>query len=283
MATVRAVTDPIMRGGGTHDELSMGLTGQALDSPYNRFGGQRRAQEAIARSDVPVEHLRGLQAITLHSGMQPHFGGLQTTLGDYEPSTREINIHPATGDLESKRGLILGGKAQQSAKRLGISRAQGVTRQRAQPIYDAALIHEIGHHVDFSSRYGGRAPAESQVQKELQGRTGIGKTEGKADLYALQRFQNDPRNQRRTGFNVQRSTYAFRGTARDMPGYPKAQVEAGEAERKRADVEDYQEEKRNQGRKEWAAHKRKSLARYKRQQAAATARPKNRTNRKRRK
>jgi len=253
---------PVITGGD--QPYSHTLTGSTLDSPYNAPHGRRLVQEAIARSSMDVTKLKDLSGIHLHSGMQ-YVTGTPSVMGDYEPANRQINMYPLKGDLSVK-----GPKGGVVTSITG-GRGKPTSLKRALPRFDAGLMHEIGHHVDFTTRFpvgSSREMTPERTTRYLKSRTGVGKTEGAADRFMLQHFQNDPRNQRRTGFNIQRQTYGFRGTTpKTMPGYDPQLSESGAEERKRADVEDYQAARRNQGRKEHAQLRRKAVTRYKQQLA----------------
>jgi hypothetical protein len=233
--------------------VSYSPTGATLDSPYNVAHGPRLAREAIARSDIPVKHLEGISRISLQHGMRP--GNM--TLGSYAPSQRSIDIEPLKGDLSTPRGLMT--SPEQERKR------QGVTRQRAQPIYDAALVHEIGHHADFAKRFP-KGMNEEEVQKEIIDKpTGRGRAEGAADKYQLDRFKNDPRNQRQTKFDPETQTYGAKGI--NYKGYPKALTQRGEETAVRTHTAGVAIERTNLNRKAAAQQTRKALTRYRQSQA----------------
>jgi hypothetical protein len=248
MGEVRKATDYLINEPELH---SFSLTGSSLTSPYNVRGGKRLAQEDIARSDVPVKHLEGLGRISLRSGLRGSGFGLEDRLGSYSPASRAIDIEPMRGDLGTARGLIT--SKEQLRKNKGISRVQ------AQSMYGSALIHEIGHHVDFTRRR--ISGSEERTKRFLSSPTGRGKAEGEADRYMLQRFRTDPRTK---GFTPETQTYGAMGLL--YRGYPKDLVRRGqgarEAEKGRQEIET----QTNLRRKGAASQTRKALTRYRQQQ-----------------
>lgn len=251
MQEVRGATDYLINEPERH---SFSITGSTLDSPYNVRQGKRLAQEAIARSDVPVKHLEGLGRISLRSGLRGVGFGLEDRLGSYNPASRAIDIEPLRGDLSTGRGLIMN-KEQ-------LRKNKGIPRRQAQSIYDSALIHEIGHHEDFSRRFRGqRAMTEERAKRYLGSRTGRGEAEGAADRYMLSRFRTDPRTK---GFTPETQTYGAMGVV--YPGYPKDLVRRGQGAREAEKGQEEIQGQTNLARKGAAQQTRKALTRYRQQQ-----------------
>lgn len=87
---------------------------------------------------------------------------------------------------------------------------------------DATLMHEVGHHVDLQQRAdeivssAHAHPAGADAGWEAQ----KGTLEHQADASMIEHFRNDPRNQRRTKFDVRKETYGGLGVAHLAgPGY----------------------------------------------------------------
>lgn len=264
MAEVRRETDDVVRHSQPgvslgRKPISYSLTGSTLDSPYNVRQGKRLAQEAIARSNIPAEHLQGLQRIGLESGLRGTGFGLEDKLGSYAPAKREISIEPLRGSLEQERGRPARGLILDQAQ---LRRNKGLSRQQAQPIYDAALVHEIGHHVDFTRRR--IAGSQERTKRALGSPTGRGKAEGEADRYMLNRFRNDPRNQRRTQFNPETQTYGAMGLL--YKGYPTDLARRGKAATEISQAGEATQERTNRNRKAAASATRKALTRYRQSQ-----------------
>src|SRR5215831_11293039 len=209
---------------------SFSLTGSSLDSPYNVPHGARLAQEAIARSDVPMKHLENLGRISLRSGLRGTGFGLEDRLGSYTPASRAIDIEPMRGDLSSRRGLI--------TSKEQLRKNRGISRPEAENMYGSALIHEIGHHVDFTRRR--MAGQQERSRRFLSTPTGRGKAEGEADRYMLQRFRPDPRTK---GATAETQTYGAMGLL--YKGYPQDLARRGKAAAETASAAGEARERRN--------------------------------------
>jgi hypothetical protein len=245
-----AMVGKIHSGGAFFDSPSYSGTGATLDSPFNVPHGPRLVREAIARSDVPVKDLRGLNRLTLEHGMRA-----ARAFGSYDPPAKSISMEPVHGSFANSRGLMITESMQKSRK--------GITRTAAKPWFDAALIHEIGHHVDFSRAFPkGINPLENR--EVLTSPLGRGKAEGKADTYMLKRFRNDPRNQRRTKFDPALQTYGGKGNI--LRGYPKKLAVSGMEAAVSAQKAGQEQERTNKNRKAAASQTRKAVTRYRQSQ-----------------
>jgi hypothetical protein len=126
-------------------------------------------------------------------------------------------------------------------------------------MYDTALIHEIGHHADFTRRR--IAGSQERTRRFFASPTGVGKAEGAADRYMLERFRTDPRTK---GFSPETQTYGAMGLL--YRGYPKDLAQRGKAAAQQASTAEEQRTRTNLNRKAAASATRKALTRYRQQQ-----------------
>ena len=182
------------------------------DSPEHT---KRLAREPIARSDHPVEALKGM-SVHMDFGVR----GVNSAINKnrqayYDSSTRGVTVNP----MHTMQGdYLLGGYAH--PKWNGVTTGQDEMvgqHHEAMPTADSVLMHEVGHHVDMSKNM-------AEYHAQIQGNGGKmpdalrGHLESNADTSMTEHFRNDPRNQRRTGHDVHRETYGQRG-AQPPTGY----------------------------------------------------------------
>lgn len=200
------VAGALIHGGGgvsvTADKdavLNSEATG--ISHPHlNVFSGnhtRRLMLEPIARADIPAPYVAALSG-GIH--LRVHGDTPQGEAAHYNPETRTINVNR---------------QVWHAPERVQLAQA------------DATLVHEMGHHIDFVHN---AYAYDAMSRRHPQGFEGIrGMLEANADRAMVERFRNDPRNQRKTGFDVSSHTYGRRGYDSHLrqSGY----VDPGKAER----------------------------------------------------
>lgn len=151
----------------------------------DRLGERGRAhlEQTLARSTVPVEHLRGLREISVKEPSPEGFGGTYWGGGTGSGS---INLH-----------------ARKTSGYAGDMPAKTAADQ------ELTFLHELGHHESHISQ-------SDSSQYNTPQRRGI--EESRADTYALTHFRIDPRMKKREtssyssfGFDPRDHSYQARG------------------------------------------------------------------------
>jgi hypothetical protein len=156
-------------------------------NPFSQAHTERLMLEPIARSTLPLSSVASLHG-GVHMRIDP-----STTPGEhahYSPINRAINVNrqPMLSVEDPRQKIAMA---------------------------DSTLIHEFGHHEDINARAHEIAqrvqehPAGHEQGFEAQ----RGELEHHADAGMIKHFRNDPRNQRKTGFDVRKATYGGRGNA----------------------------------------------------------------------
>lgn len=171
-----------------HPEAGMGSDATLSHphfNPFSRAHTERLMTEPIARSTLPLSSVASLHG-GVHLRIDP-----STTPGEhahYSPVNQAINVN--------RQPLL---SVEDPRQKIAMA--------------DATLIHEFGHHEDISHRAHEIAqrvqahPAGHDEGFEAQ----RGELEHHADAGMIKHFRNDPRNQRKTGFDVRKQTYGGRG------------------------------------------------------------------------
>lgn len=168
-------------GGGVHSRIHLDVDPEENDhdfhphfNPTSEDHTRRLITEGIARSTTPLHDLTHLNSLTLTNRRMGGTLGMHSTYGNFMGiSRREITIGP---------------------------HPDGPTQREALAHADSTLTHELGHHSD-------------SLHQPDYIHTDQGRLEAQADQHMLDRFRNDPRNQRKTLFNVGDFTYGQRGAA----------------------------------------------------------------------
>ena len=163
-------------------------------NPFSQQHTERLMLEPIARSTLPLSSLASLHG-GIHMRVDPSTRGGEHA--HYSPVNQAINVNrqPMLSVEDPRQKIAMA---------------------------DSTLIHELGHHEDISRR----APEIAQrVQEHPAGHEAgfeaqRGELEHHADAGMIKHFRNDPRNQRKTGFDVRKMTYGGRGVSGLAgPGY----------------------------------------------------------------
>jgi hypothetical protein len=180
MASVAAVTQnmSVVHDPGAHADASSELAHPHLNTNSVEHS-KRLMREPLARSNATLSDLA-----TLSGGIH-----LRVTKGT-DPS-EYAHYSPANAAINVNRQPYLN----EPDPRVRIAQA------------DSILMHEVGHHVDFQHNlHDYAAEARKTGFDSMRGRL-----EGNADKHMLESFRNDPRNQRKTKFDVGDMTYGQRG------------------------------------------------------------------------
>lgn len=200
------------------ESTAMGLPGSRHNTvpavgedehPYqNAAVGNRRGRsklvDTLARSTIPVEHLKGLGSIDVQPEGE-YSGTYHRSIGEGFPAHINLNVTHT-----SERGEPPDYRLKQSAQ-----------WTPSHPDPEITLLHEIGHHVSNQSNaehsithhLATRDPEHHSEYRTTKQRAA---EEGFADNYAMTHWKRDPRQQTWQGhFDPRGHTYKERG---NIPG-----------------------------------------------------------------
>lgn len=152
-------------------------------NPFSQQHSERLMLEPLARSSVPLEHFSTLR-------------GIHMNISESTRPGEHAHYSPTNASIQVNRQPFL---AHDEHTRIAMA--------------DSVLLHEVGHHIDIQSRAhdiadtAARHPQGFEAGFEAQ----RGDLERRADEGMIKHFRNDPRNQRRSGFDVRKETYGGRG------------------------------------------------------------------------
>lgn len=166
---------PLSRGYRTHNYGAQG----------EKF--KRRVTDAVARSTVPLGHLRDLEGIEQH---QPAQMGGGHVMGDYQQKTIRINAW-AHGAKFGRGDVDISSMEQ-------------------------TLMHELGHHAHQYGKVGPPGEFNKRVRENARGTAEADPVlEGRAEAYGQEHWRQDPREARKRKREFQ-ANYASAGVQRQV-------------------------------------------------------------------
>lgn len=196
-----------------------GLGGLEFGHPYlnpdSTEHTKRMIREPIARSTYQREDLSMLGGIHLRASASGARDRMKGVTADYNSATRGLRVNPMPAfgtDRGEAPHFHVGGVGSNAFDPSGYH-----SQQDTLPVADSTLMHEIGHHVDFQHNM-------PSYQRQIQAQGGFnnggrGRAEQTADTHMIENMRNDPRNQRKTNFDVHGATYGQRLGA-ESPSIP---------------------------------------------------------------